>query len=112
MSMSMRMRLEDNGPMITAIVLIHTERGQTAAAAEALAEIPDVAEVYSVSGNFDLVAIVRVHEYEQMADVVPRRIAAVKGIADTNTLMAFQYYSRHDLERMWGIGLDTDASSV
>jgi DNA-binding Lrp family transcriptional regulator len=97
--------------MITAIVLIHTERGQTAAAAEALAEIPDVAEVYSVSGSYDLVAIVRVHQYEQMADVVPRRIAAVRGIADTNTLMAFQYYSRHDLERMWGIGLDTDTGT-
>jgi len=98
--------------MITAIVLIHTERGQTAAAAEALAEVPDVSEVYSVSGEYDLVAIVRVREYEQMAEVVPRRIAAVQGIAHTNTLMAFQYYSRHDLERMWGIGLDTDTGSA
>jgi DNA-binding Lrp family transcriptional regulator len=98
--------------MITAIVLIHTERGKTATAAEALAEVPDVAEVYSVSGEYDLVAIVRVHQYEQMAEVVPRRIAAVPGIAHTNTLMAFQYYSRHDLERMWGIGLDTEPSSA
>jgi DNA-binding Lrp family transcriptional regulator len=97
--------------MITAIVLIHTERGQTAAAAEALADVPDVAEVYSVSGEYDLVAIVRVHQYDQMADVVAKRIAAVPGIARTNTLMAFQYYSRHDLERMWGIGLDTETGT-
>ena len=65
--------------MITAIVLIHTERGQAAAAGEALAEIPDVAEVYSVTGEYDLVAIVRVRDYEQMAEVVPQRIAAVPG---------------------------------
>ncbi|MDQ3811792.1 MAG: Lrp/AsnC ligand binding domain-containing protein [Chloroflexota bacterium] len=94
--------------MITAIVLIHAERGQTAAAAEALAQVPDVAEVYSVTGEYDLVAIVRVQRYEQMAEVVPRRIAAVPGVARTHTLMAFQQYSRHDLERMWGIGMDSE----
>ena len=94
--------------MITAIVLIHTERGQTAAAGEALADIPDVAEVYSVTGDYDLVAIVRVKHYDQMAEVVPRRIAAVPGVSRTRTMMAFDYYSRHDLERMWGIGLDTE----
>jgi DNA-binding Lrp family transcriptional regulator len=94
--------------MITAIVLIHTERGQTAAAGEALAEIPDVAEVYSVTGEFDLVAIVRVTQYERMAEVVPHRIAAVPGVAHTRTLMAFDYYSRHDLDRLWGIGMDSE----
>jgi DNA-binding Lrp family transcriptional regulator len=94
--------------VITAIVLIDTQRGQAAAAGEALAEIPDVAEVYSVTGEYDLVAIVRVRHYEQMADVVPQRIAAVPGIARTHTLMAFQHYSRHDLEGLFSIGLDTD----
>ena len=94
--------------MITAIVLIHTERGQTAAAGEALADIPDVAEVYSVTGEYDLVAVVRVKRYEQMAEVVPRRIAAVPGIANTHTLMAFQHYSRHDLEHMWGLGMESE----
>jgi DNA-binding Lrp family transcriptional regulator len=78
--------------MITAIVLIQTEGGQTAAAGEAVAKIPDVAEVYSVTGEYDLVAIVRVQHYEQMAEVVPRRIAAVPGIARTHTLMTFQHY--------------------
>ena len=94
--------------VITAFVLIHTEGGQTAAVGEAVADIPDVAEVYSVTGEYDLVAIVRVKQYEQMSEVVPRRIAAVPGIARTHTMMAFQSYSRHDLERMWGIGLDTE----
>ena len=94
--------------MITAIVLIHTERGQTSQAAEALAKIADVAEVYSVTGEYDLVAIVRVRDYEQMAEVVPQRIATVPGIARTHTLMAFQHYSRHDLEGLFSIGLDTE----
>jgi DNA-binding Lrp family transcriptional regulator len=94
--------------MITAIVLIHTERGQTPAAAEALAQIPDVAEVYSVTGEYDLVAIVRVKQYDQMADIVPKRIAAVPTVAGTHTLMAFQYYSRHDLDRMFGLGLEPE----
>jgi DNA-binding Lrp family transcriptional regulator len=78
--------------MITAIVLIQTERGQTAAAGEALARIPSVAEVYSVTGEYDLVAIVRVEQYEQMAEVVPRQVAAVPGIARTYTLMTFKHY--------------------
>ncbi len=78
--------------MITAIVLIEAERGQVAAAGQSLAKIPSVADVYSVTGEYDLVAIVRVEEYEQMAEVVPRRIAAVPGIARTHTLMTFQHY--------------------
>jgi DNA-binding Lrp family transcriptional regulator len=94
--------------VITAFVLINTERGQTARAGEALAEIPDVAEVYSVTGEYDLVAIVRVKQYDRMAEVVPQRIASVPGIARTHTLMAFESYSRHDLERMWGIGLEAE----
>ena len=97
--------------MITAIVLIQTERARTQTVAEALLEIGHVAEVYSVAGEWDLVAIVRVRQYEQMAEVVPHHIAAVPGITDTQTLMAFQYYSRHDLERMWGIGLEAGAAA-
>ncbi|MBV9580899.1 MAG: Lrp/AsnC ligand binding domain-containing protein [Chloroflexi bacterium] len=96
--------------MITAIVLIHTEPGQTAAAGEALADIPDVAEVYSVTGEYDLVALVRVKHYEQMAEVVPKHIAAVPGVGRTHTLMAFQHYSRHDLERIWGLGMEGEAN--
>jgi DNA-binding Lrp family transcriptional regulator len=94
--------------VITAIVLIHTEPGHTASAAEALAGIPDVAEVYSVTGDYDLVAVVRVKQYEQMAAVVPQHIASTPGVARTHTLMAFRHYSRHDLEGLFTIGLETE----
>ena len=96
-------------PMIAAVVLINTERGRIAETAEALLELPEVAEVYSVAGAYDLVAIVRVRAYEQMAEVVPKRLAGMATIVKTTTLMAFQCYSRHDLERMWGIGLDDES---
>jgi DNA-binding Lrp family transcriptional regulator len=92
--------------MITSIVLIHTERGRTEEAAEALLSIDSVSEVYSVTGEYDLVAMVRVREYEQIADVVPRRLSLVPGVVRTHTLMAFRHYSRHDLERAWGLGME------
>lgn len=95
--------------MIAAVVLITTERGRIAETAEALLELAEVSEVYSVAGPYDLVAIVRVRQYEQMAEVVPSRLAALPGITNTTTLMAFQCYSRRDLERMWGIGLDDES---
>lgn len=97
--------------MVTAIVLMEVERGATQRAADALLEIPEVSEVYSVAGDYDLVAVVRVREYEQMAQIVPVRIASVPGISRTHTLMAFQHFSRHDLERMWGIGLEAPAAA-
>jgi DNA-binding Lrp family transcriptional regulator len=96
--------------MIAAVVLINTARGQIAATAEALLEIPEVAEVYSVAGAYDLVAIVRVRQYEEMAEVVPTKLASMPSITGTTTLMAFQCYSRRDLERMWGIGLDDESA--
>lgn len=95
--------------MIAAVVLINTERGRINETAEALLELPEVAEVYSVAGAYDLVAIVRVRQYEEMAEVVPTRLAAMPSITRTTTLMAFQCYSRRDLERMWGIGLDDES---
>ena len=97
--------------MITAIVLIQTERGQSTAAGEAIADIPEVAEVYTVTGEYDLVAIVRVRHYDQMAEVVPKRISAVPGVGRTHTLMAFQCYSRHDLERMFSIGMESEPTA-
>ncbi len=92
--------------MITAIVQVRAERGKVQELAQALLEIPEVAEVYSVTGDFDLVAIVRVKEYETMAEVVPARLQRLAGIVHTTTLMAFQCYSRHDLERLFSIGND------
>ena len=95
--------------MVTAIVLIETERTRHGETAEALLELDEVNEVYSVAGEWDLVAIVRVRAYEQMAEVVPIKLARFPGIRRTVTLMAFQCYSRHDLERLWGIGLEEGA---
>lgn len=97
--------------MVTAIVLIEAERRQIAETAEALLAIDEVKEVYSVAGAWDLVAIVRVRAYEQMADVVPVKLARVPGILRTTTLMAFECYSKRDLERLWGIGLETEAGA-
>jgi DNA-binding Lrp family transcriptional regulator len=96
--------------LVTAVVLIQTERGRSTETAEALLQIDAVKEVYSVAGEYDLVAIVRVHQYDEMAQIVPERLARVPGISRTTTLMAFQHYSRRDLERMWGIGLDEEAA--
>jgi DNA-binding Lrp family transcriptional regulator len=93
--------------MVTSIVLIHTERGRTEETAEALLNVPGVAEVYSVTGEYDLVAIVRVRNYEDMASVVPGRVARTSGVAGTHTLMAFQHYSKHDLEAAWGLGMES-----
>jgi DNA-binding Lrp family transcriptional regulator len=97
--------------VVTSIVLIHTERGQTDEAAEALVNIDAVSEVYSVTGEYDLVAIVRVRKYEDLADVVPRQISRAPGVQRTHTLMAFRHYSRHDLEAAWGLGMDSAGSA-
>lgn len=93
--------------MVTAIVLIQGARESLPETAEALADVPGVTEVYSVAGDYDLVAIVRVKEHEQLADVVTKHMLRMEGIVRTNTLIAFKSYSRKDLERMWEIGLES-----
>lgn len=85
-------------------MLIEAEPGRIADLAGELADVDGVAEVYSVAGEADLVAIVRVRHHEELADVVTRRISAMTGIVLTRTLIAFQAYSRHDLEAMWDLG--------
>ena len=92
--------------MITTIVLIKAEPKHIAAAATRIAGIDGVQEVYSVSGEWDLVAIVRVPEYSQIAAVVTERFPAVPGIERTQTLTAFRAYSRRDLEQAWDIGVE------
>ncbi len=94
--------------MITAIVLIQTARGSTPDVAQELLDIPEVSEVYSVAGEYDLVAILRVKEYSDMAEVVPGKLQRLQGIARTETLMAFQCFSRHDLDRLFAIGMEED----
>ncbi len=92
--------------MITTIVLIKSEPKHIAAAATRIAGIDGVQEVYSVSGEWDLVAIVRVPEYERIAEVVTHGIAGVTGVLRTQTLTAFRAYSKKDLEQAWDIGVE------
>jgi DNA-binding Lrp family transcriptional regulator len=91
---------------VHAVVLIQCEVDSIPEAAQALAEIDGVSEVYSVAGEFDLVAIVRVAEHDQLATVIPGGIAKVEGIERTETLISFQVYSKHDLERLFSIGFE------
>ena len=95
--------------MVTAIVLINAERERIRQTAEQLAELPGMAEVYSVAGPYDLVAIIRVSGNDELAEVVADRMREVNGVAKTTTLVAFRAYSRHDLDRMFGIGLEGDS---
>ncbi|MDP9072873.1 MAG: Lrp/AsnC ligand binding domain-containing protein [Actinomycetota bacterium] len=90
--------------MVHAFVLIDAEPNRVADLAVELADVEGVAEVYSVAGEADLVAVIRVRRHDELEDVVTRRIAALAGIVETRTLIAFQAYSRHDLEAMWDLG--------
>jgi len=91
---------------VHAVVLIQCEIDAIPEAATAIAEIDGVSEVYSVTGEFDLVAIVRVADHPDLARVIPSGIAKVDGVDRTESLIAFQVYSRHDLERLFSIGFD------
>lgn len=92
--------------MITTIVLVQADPKTIPACATALAGIEGVREVYSVSGAWDLVAIVRVPDLERIATVVTEEFAKVPGIIRTQTLTAFRAYSRNDLEQAWDIGVE------
>ena len=91
---------------VHAVVLVQCDIDEIGEAAQAIADVDGVSEVYSVAGEFDLVAIVRVSGHDELADVIPGGIAKVEGVVRTETLIAFQVYSRHDLERMFSIGFD------
>ena len=91
---------------VHAVVLIQCEIDEIDEAAAVIADIDGVSEVYSVTGEFDLIAIVRVVAHEDLAKVIPGAIAKVEGIERTETLISFQVYSKHDLERLFSIGFD------
>ncbi len=90
--------------MTHAIVLIEAERNALSTLGGALADIEGVAEAYSVTGEWDFVAIVRVRHHEQLADVVAGKIVQLPGVSRTHTMVAFEVFSRHDLEAMFSIG--------
>jgi DNA-binding Lrp family transcriptional regulator len=91
---------------VHAVVLIQCEIDEIPEAAQAIADLDGVSEVYSVAGEFDLVAIVRVPTHDDLATAIPGGIAKVEGVARTETLIAFQVYSKHDLEAMFSIGFE------
>lgn len=91
--------------MVSSVVLLNVERGRINEIAEVLAEMDGVSEVYSVGGRYDLVAIIRVKDNETLAELVTSRMLLVDGITDSETLIAFRVFSRHDLESMFSIGL-------
>jgi DNA-binding Lrp family transcriptional regulator len=93
--------------VITAIVMIDAATDAIPEVAEAVADLEGVSEVYSVAGDADLIAIVRVREFEQIAEVIAGRISRVPGVLETDTHIAFRAYSRHDLEAAFAIGFDT-----
>ncbi|MBB5918008.1 DNA-binding Lrp family transcriptional regulator [Nocardia transvalensis] len=90
--------------MITAIVLIHAEAARIPETAQALADLDGVAEVYSCAGDVDLIAVVRVRDHEQIAEVVTGRVNKTPGVLRTATHIAFKSYSRADIEAGFSIG--------
>jgi len=90
--------------MVVAVVLLNVKRDQINEVAEKLAEMNGISEVYSVSGRYDLVAVLRVKTNEELADLVTTRMLKMSGITQTETLIAFRAYSRHDLEAAFSLG--------
>jgi DNA-binding Lrp family transcriptional regulator len=94
--------------MVTAFVLINARRDMVPETADALTALDGVAEVYSVAGRYDLVAVIRVPSNQELADLVTGHMLKLEGIERTETLIAFRAYSRYDLERMFSIGLEEE----
>jgi DNA-binding Lrp family transcriptional regulator len=91
--------------MFTAFVMVQAEPEKIAGIAQAIANMPNVAEVYSVTGDFDILVVLRLSEFEQLADTVPEGLARIDGILRTNTVLAFRRFSSKDLEAAWDIGV-------
>jgi DNA-binding Lrp family transcriptional regulator len=92
--------------MITAIVNVNAAVDRIPEVAQAIADLDGVTEVYSVAGDVDLVAMVRVRRHEELADVIAGRLNRVEGVLATQTLIAFQAYSKHDLEATFSLGIE------
>jgi DNA-binding Lrp family transcriptional regulator len=92
--------------VISAIVLISAEVDRIPEVAAAIAELKGVSEVYSVTGDVDLIAVVRVRQHDELADVIADQLNKVSGVLGTQTHIAFRTYSKHDLEAAFSLGLD------
>ncbi|SHK86470.1 AsnC family protein [Pseudonocardia thermophila] len=91
--------------MITAIVLVQTVADRIPETAQAIADLDGVSEVYSCAGDVDLIAIVKVREHEELADVIAGRLSKIEGVVSTDTHIAFRSYSRADTEGGFAIGV-------
>lgn len=95
--------------MVSAVILLVVEKSKINEVAEQLVDMKGITEVYSVAGQYDLVAIVRVRANEGIADAVTRQMLKIDGIIRSETLIAFRVFSRYDLERIFSIGADEPA---
>lgn len=96
--------------MVTTVVLAVCDIHQIPETAQQIADLPDVSEVYSVAGDYDLVIMVRVRNHDDLAQVVSEQIAKVPGIIRTQTLVAFKVYSRHDVDSLFSVGFEEELS--
>ncbi len=92
--------------MITAIVLVHTATDRIPETAQAIADLDGVSQVYSCAGDVDLIAVVRVAQHEELAEVIAGRLSKVDGVRDTDTHIAFRSYSSADTDATFSAGLD------
>ncbi|HEY9378280.1 MAG TPA: Lrp/AsnC ligand binding domain-containing protein [Jiangellaceae bacterium] len=92
--------------MITAIVFVQADVARIPEVAEQIAGLGSVSEVYSVTGEIDLVAMVRVREHQEVADVVADRLNKIPGVLRTETHIAFRTFSKHDLEAAFALGVE------
>ncbi|HEV2853402.1 MAG TPA: Lrp/AsnC ligand binding domain-containing protein [Thermoanaerobaculia bacterium] len=96
--------------MVSAVILLVVEKSKINEVAEQLVDMRGITEVYSVAGQYDLVAIARVRDNEGIADAVTRQMLKIDGIIRSETLIAFRVFSRYDLERIFSIGSDEPAT--
>jgi DNA-binding Lrp family transcriptional regulator len=93
--------------MITTIVMVSVESSRIPEVAQEIADLEGVSEVYSVAGDVDLIAVVRVREFDQIAEIIAGRLSKIDGVLHTDTHVAFRAYSRHDLDAAFAIGLES-----
>jgi DNA-binding Lrp family transcriptional regulator len=97
--------------MVSAVILLVVEKSKVNEVAEQLVELPGITEVYSVAGQYDLVAVARVRDNEGIATAVTTRMLKIDGIVRTETLIAFRAFSRYNLERMFAVGMEEPPAS-
>jgi DNA-binding Lrp family transcriptional regulator len=107
MSRDERLARGAGAAVITAIVMVSVETDKIPEVAQQIADLDGVSEVYSVAGDVDLIAVVRVREFDQIAEAIAGRLSKVPGVLHTDTHIAFRAYSRHDLDAAFSIGVES-----